>query len=105
MADEQEILNRWRLVLGKYAADQIPFAAGDLKMMEMEEALQAGYLSYIRRQRKRLYPLAVGNEEVLRLMVAEKMIPKKDVPLLLDEAEAGQNAAAKALILEYGRKL
>lgn len=24
MADEQEILNRWRLVLGKYAADQIP---------------------------------------------------------------------------------
>lgn len=25
MADEQEILNRWRLVLGKYAADQIPF--------------------------------------------------------------------------------
>ena len=37
MADDQEILNRWRLVLGKYAADQIPFAAGDLKMMEMEE--------------------------------------------------------------------
>ena len=24
---------------------------------------------------------------------------------LLDEAEAGQNAAAKALILEYGREL
>ena len=43
MADEQEILNRWRLVLGKYAADQIPFAAGDLKMMEMEEALDYLY--------------------------------------------------------------
>ena len=33
------------------------------------------------------------------------MIPKKDVSLLLDEAEARQNAAAKALILEYGREL
>ena len=34
MADEQEILNRWRLVLGKYAADQIPFEGGSLKMMD-----------------------------------------------------------------------
>ena len=81
------------------------FALARQAGMEMEEALQAGYLSYIRRQRKRLYSLAVGHEEVLRLMIAEKMIPKKDVSLLLDEAEARQNAAAKALILEYGRKL
>lgn len=28
MADEQEILNRWRLVLGKYAAGQISFSQG-----------------------------------------------------------------------------
>ena len=81
------------------------FALAYLRAMPMEEDNRAGYLSYIRRQRKRLYPLAVGNEEVLRLMIAEKMISKKDVSLLLDEAEAGQNAAAKALILEYGREL
>jgi hypothetical protein len=81
------------------------FALAYLRAMPMEEDNRAGYLSYIRRQRKRLYPLAVGNEEVLRLMIAEKMISKKDVLLLLDEAEAGQNAAAKALILEYGREL
>ena len=43
MADEQEILNRWRLVLGKYAADQIPFEGGSLKMMEMEEVLDYLY--------------------------------------------------------------
>ena len=43
MADEQEILNRWRLVLGKYAADQIPFEGASLKMMEMEEALDYLY--------------------------------------------------------------
>lgn len=43
MADEQEILNRWRLVLGKYAAGQIPFSEGNIKLMEMEEALDYLY--------------------------------------------------------------
>lgn len=47
MVDEQEILNRWRLVLGKYAADQISFSEGDerenLKMMEMEDVLDYLY--------------------------------------------------------------
>ena len=37
------ILERWRLVLGKYAADQIPFEGGSLKMMEMEEVLDYLY--------------------------------------------------------------
>ena len=26
MAKEQDVLNRWRLVLGKYAKEQIPFS-------------------------------------------------------------------------------
>ena len=47
MVDEQEILNRWRLVLGKYAANQISFSEGDerenLKMMEMEDVLDYLY--------------------------------------------------------------
>ena len=43
MADEQEILNRWRLVLGKYAAGQISFSEGGVKLMEMEEALDYLY--------------------------------------------------------------
>lgn len=43
MADEQEILNRWRLVLGRYAARQIPFPEGNLKLMEMEEVLDYLY--------------------------------------------------------------
>lgn len=43
MADEQEILNRWRLVLGKYAARQISFSEGNIKLMEMEEALDYLY--------------------------------------------------------------
>ncbi|MDE7415591.1 MAG: VWA domain-containing protein [Lachnospiraceae bacterium] len=43
MADEQEILNRWRLVLGKYAAGQISFSESGMKLMEMEEALDYLY--------------------------------------------------------------
>ena len=43
MADEQEILNRWRLVLGKYASGQISFSKGSVKLMEMEEVLDYLY--------------------------------------------------------------
>ncbi len=43
MQDEQEILNRWRLVLGKYAAEQISFSENGVNMMEMEEVLDYLY--------------------------------------------------------------
>lgn len=41
--DEQEILNRWRLVLGKYAAEQISFSGDGLKFMDMEQVLDYLY--------------------------------------------------------------
>ena len=45
MADEQEILNRWRLVLGKYASGQISFSSGavNLNYMDMENVLDYLY--------------------------------------------------------------
>ncbi len=46
MADEQDMLNRWRLVLGKYAAGQISFSGdehGSLKLMDMEQVLDYLY--------------------------------------------------------------
>ena len=43
MADEQEILNRWRLVLGKYASEQISFSGGGLNYMDMENVLDYLY--------------------------------------------------------------
>ena len=42
MADEQEIMNRWRLALGKYAAEQISFS-DDLRLVDMEQALDYLY--------------------------------------------------------------
>jgi len=43
MADERESLNRWRLVLGKYAKEQISFSPSDLNYMEMEDVLDFLY--------------------------------------------------------------
>ena len=44
MADEQEILNRWRLVLGRYASGQLSFTGErEAQLMEMEEALDYLY--------------------------------------------------------------
>ena len=45
MADEQDMLNRWRLVLGKYAAGQISFGGegGSVKLMDMEQVLDYLY--------------------------------------------------------------
>lgn len=43
MEDEQEILNRWRLVLGKYASQQISYSTDDVQLMEMEQVLDYLY--------------------------------------------------------------
>lgn len=45
MADQQEVLNRWRLALGKYASGQIGFGKGEteIRYMEMDEVLDYLY--------------------------------------------------------------
>lgn len=43
MADDQELLNRWRLVLGKYSQDQISFSSGSVNYMDMENVLDYLY--------------------------------------------------------------
>lgn len=44
MSDENESLNRWRLILGKYAKEQIDFnGSNKVQYMDMEEALEYVY--------------------------------------------------------------
>lgn len=43
MADDQEILNRWRLMLGRHAQGQISFSENNLRFMEMEDVLEYLY--------------------------------------------------------------
>ncbi|MCI9439082.1 MAG: VWA domain-containing protein [Lachnospiraceae bacterium] len=87
MADEQEILNRWRLVLGKYASGQISFSGGGLNYMDMENVLdylysrEYGEEQEIRKERG-------GGSEGSQLTVpgwlhqVKKLFPKQTVEIL-----------------------
>ena len=82
------------------------FAKAYLDGREIDEAIKAGYLKYIKGQRKRLYPLAIQHEELLQLMFTEKMIVRKDIDPLLEECDKQSNISAKAAVLDYaGRNL
>ena len=82
------------------------FAKAYLDGWEIDEEIKAGYLKYIKRQRKQLFPAAIQHEELLQLMFAEKMLDRKDIDLLLEEFDQQNNIAAKAAVLDYaGRNL
>ena len=77
------------------------FAKAYLEGTELDEEIKAGYLKYIKGQKKRLFPLSVQHEELLQLMFAEKMIVRKDIDPLLDECDKQSNTSAKAAVLDY----
>ena len=82
------------------------FAKAYLDGREIDEEIKAGYLKYIEGQRKRLYPLAIQHEELLQVMLAEKMLGRKDIDPLLEESDKQNNISAKAAVLDYaGRNL
>ncbi len=71
---------------------------------EIDKEVLAANLKYIKGQKKRLYPLALEHEDLLQLMFAEKIIPKKDIDLIMDEADKQRNYAAKAAIMQYNHE-
>lgn len=82
------------------------FAKAYLDGTELDEEIKAGYLKYIKGQKKRLFPAAVRHEELLQLMFAEKMLDRKDIDPLLAECDKQNNVSAKAAVLNYaGRDL
>ncbi|MCI9295912.1 MAG: VWA domain-containing protein [Lachnospiraceae bacterium] len=88
MTDEQELLNRWRLILGKYAAQQLPFSGDTLQYMDMEEALDFLYSrEYGEEQGIRQEDRAGGRGES-KLMVpswlqkVKKLFPKQTVEVM-----------------------
>lgn len=87
MADDQEVLNRWRLVLGKYSAEQISFSSGEINYMDMESVLdylysrEYGEEQGVRKER-------MGGSEGSNLTVPywlhqiKKLFPKQTVEIL-----------------------
>ena len=76
------------------------FAKAWAANMAMEEQTRAGYLRYVKRQKKRLYPLAFQHEELLALMLEEKISSQKDIELFLEECSKQCNEAAKENALD-----
>ena len=84
----------------------VGFAKAYLDSAELDEEIRAGYLKYIKGQKKRLFPAAIQHEELLRLMFAEKILDRNDIDPLLAECGKQNNSAAKAAVLDYaGRNL
>lgn len=70
---------------------------------EIDDGIRAGYLKYIKDQRKALYSGAVMQKELLRLMLVEKLVPWEDICLLLEECCEWNNNAARDAVLEYSQ--
>ena len=67
----------------------------------LSEDIRAGYLEYIKSQRKSLYAKAMEYLPLLQLMAAERMIPQEDFEEIFEEAVQKGNAELNALLLEY----
>lgn len=80
------------------------FALAWAENRPMEQQDRDGYLQYIRRQRKRLYPLAVRHPALLKLMLTEQIVPPHQVPLLLDLARQAGSKGAEQAVLAYSRQ-
>lgn len=71
------------------------FAKLYLEDVELDEEIRDGYLKYIKRNKKKLHPIAIEHDELLRLMLAKKLMTEDDVQTQRDEA-AKRNDAIKA---------
>lgn len=101
MTDEQELLNRWRLVLGKYAADKLPFSSVDdsygdvLHYMDMEEALDFLYSREYSEEQDIREEDRAGGKEASKLTVpswlqqVKKLFPKQTVEVM-EAARSGK---------------
>lgn len=91
MTDEQELLNRWRLVLGKYAADELPFSGNDsgntLHYMDMEEALDFLYSREYSEEQDIRQDRSGGSEDSQLtvpswLQKVKKLFPKQTIEIM-----------------------
>ena len=70
----------------------------------LPEDYRADCLKYIRGQKKKFYPMALQDPALLHVMLAEQIIPKGDLPDLIDRAAAAGSAEVTAMLLDYQDK-
>ena len=67
----------------------------------LPEDYRADCLKYIRGQKKKLYPMALQFPPLLHVMLGEKMVPKGDLPDLIDQAASLNKPEVTAMLLDY----
>lgn len=82
----------------------LSFSRQDTGGEEIPEEIRAGYLKYIKGQRKRLYEAALDTPELMQVMVREKMIPQADFDGIFEKAAQRRNPELTAMLLEYQNK-
>ena len=73
------------------------YAAGET----LSEDYRADCLKYIKSRKKTLYPAALQDPALLHVMLGEKMVPKVDLPDLIEQAAALGSAEMTAMLLAY----
>ena len=68
---------------------------------EQDEEVRAANLKYIKRMKKKLYETAFQSEDLLALMLGEKMIPIEDAELLIQQAESASREDLVAKLQTY----
>lgn len=66
-----------------------------------EEKYAAQYEAYIRKQKKKLYPIAFNDPHLLAYMLQKKIIPLADIAMCIELAEKQGQAQATAALLDY----
>ena len=68
---------------------------------EQDEEVRTANLKYIKRMKKKLYETAFQSEDLLALMLGEKMIPIEDAELLIQQAESASREDLVAKLQTY----
>lgn len=83
----------------------IGFAQLRKEGVEIDKAIADGYLTYLKRQRKKLYPLCAKHPELMYLMIEEKLIPEADIDLLLPILEKAKLVSETSVLLSYKKAI
>ena len=67
----------------------------------LPEDYRADCLKYIKGQKKKLYPMALQFPPLLHVMLGEKMVPKGDLPDLIEQAASLNKPEVTAMLLDY----
>ena len=79
----------------------VGFTELECKDYEFDSEVRKSYDNYIKRQRKALYPFAIGNNALLQHMTERKVIPVDQIEECINYADQQGNTEAKAVLIDY----